>query len=445
MKLLFVSLGCDKNLCDSEEMLGILSERGISITDDESEADIIVVNTCAFINDAKEESINMIIELSAYKESAGRGGKCKALIVTGCLAQRYFKDIKEELPEVDAVVGTTAYDEIAGAIDECLSGRKVSILKDINRVPKVTSKRLVTTGGHYAYLKIAEGCDKRCTYCIIPFLRGRYRSVPMDELERKARILAEDGVQELILVAQETTLYGTDIYGRKALPELLSRLCAIDGVRWIRLLYAYPEEITDELMDVMAGEQKICNYIDMPIQHASDRILALMGRRTNRESLTALIGKLRDRIPGIAIRTTLLSGFPGETKEDHIELYNFADETEFDRLGVFSYSPEENTKAFDMPDQIPDDVKKERYDELMQLQQEIAFEKAQDKIGKEYEVFIEGRLVEEDVYVGRTYMDAPQVDGSVFVSSDRELMSGDFVKVIINGANGYDLTGRTLC
>ncbi|MCR5733738.1 MAG: 30S ribosomal protein S12 methylthiotransferase RimO [Lachnospiraceae bacterium] len=441
MKLLLVSLGCDKNLCDSEEMLGLLSSKGIQITDDETEADVIIINTCAFINDAKEESINTIIELAGCKISAGNGGKCRALIVTGCLAERYADEIKKELPEVDAVVGTTAYDDISEVIDKCLNGIKVYDLKDINILPSRSPKRIVTTGGHYAYLKIAEGCNKRCSYCIIPSLRGRYRSYPMDDLITNAKLLSDNGVKELILVAQETTLYGSDLYGKKALPELLSKLSKIEGLEWIRIMYAYPEEITDELIEVMASEKKICHYIDMPIQHASDKILRRMGRKTDRESLSRLIEKLRGNIPDIAIRTTLLSGFPGETKEDHIELYNFVDETEFDRLGVFSFSPEEGTAAYDMPDQIPDEIKKERYDELMLLQQEIAFEKAREKNGKDYKVFIEGRLVDENVYVARTYMDAPGIDGNVFVGTDRDLMSGDFYDVHITGAHEYDLIG----
>ncbi|MCR5107289.1 MAG: 30S ribosomal protein S12 methylthiotransferase RimO [Lachnospiraceae bacterium] len=443
MKLLPVPLGCDKNLCDLEEMLGILDKKGISITDDPNEADIILINSCSFIGDAKEESINTIIDMAGYKESAGNGGCCKALIVSGCLAQRYSEEITKELPEVDAIVGTTSYQSIGEVIDKCLKGDKTVIVNDADSPLYRGGERLLTTGGHFAYLKIAEGCNKRCTYCIIPFLRGNYRSYPMEELAEKAERLAEGGVKELIIVAQETTLYGVDLYGEKTLPKLLRTLCKIDGIEWIRLLYTYPEEIDDELIRVMAEEKKICHYIDMPIQHASDTVLKRMGRRTDRKSLTELILRIRERIPDIAIRTTLISGFPGETDKDHEILYNFVDETEFDRLGVFTYSAEEGTKAFEMSGQVPDEIMRERRDELMLLQQEIAFEKAESRIGKTYRVFVEGRLEEDDVYVGRTYMDAPDVDGMIFFKSDRSFMSGDFATVRVTGAREYDLIGES--
>lgn len=437
MNILFISLGCDKNLVDTEVMLGLLDSRGYQMVDTEEEADVIVVNTCCFIHDAKEESINTILQMAEYKKT----GRLKALIVTGCLAQRYQKEILDEIPEVDGVLGTTSYDKILEAIDEALAGHTELKMEDINALPQVETKRLVTTGGHYAYLKIAEGCDKHCTYCIIPKVRGDYRSVPMEKLLKEARELAEGGVKELILVAQETTVYGVDLYGEKKLPELLRKLCEIPGLYWIRILYCYPEEITEELIQVIKEEEKICHYLDLPIQHASDGILKRMGRRTTKQELVDIIGKLRKEIPDIALRTTLITGFPGETQEQHEELMAFVDEMEFERLGVFTYSPEEDTPAAVMPDQIPEEVKELRQAELMELQQEIAFEKAEDMIGRELLVMIEGKVVDENAFVGRTYMDAPNVDGLIFVTADQELMSGDFARVKVTGANEYDLIG----
>ena len=429
MKLLFVSLGCDKNLVDSEEMLGLLTGNGFEIVDDETEAEAIVVNTCCFINDAKEESVNTILEMAEYKKS----GSCKVLVVTGCMAQRYKNEIIEEVPEVDAVLGTTSYGDILKAIREAMEGKHFQEFKDIDYLPEKLGKRVLTTGGHFGYLKIAEGCDKHCTYCIIPKLRGKFRSVPMERLVTQAKEMAEEGVKELILVAQETTVYGTDIYGKKSLHILLKELCKIKGIRWIRVLYCYPEEIYDELIQTMKEEKKICHYLDLPIQHASDRILKRMGRRTTQAELV--------EIPDIVLRTTLISGFPGETQEDHEELMGFVDEMEFDRLGVFTYSPEEDTPAATMPDQVAEEVKEARRDEIMELQQEISYEKNQELIGSIQRVLIEGYLVEDDVYVGRTYRDAPGVDGIVFVSAPCELMSGSFVDVKITEANEYDLTG----
>ena len=439
MKLLFISLGCDKNLVDSEYMLGYLKQAGIEFTDDETQADIIVVNTCSFINDAKEESINTILEMAEQKKE----GKCKALIVTGGLAQRYKSEVIKEIPEVDAVLGTTAYEEIAEVINQVVEGeRHCIIMKGLDYLPEANKERVVTTGGHYAHLKIAEGCDKHCTYCIIPKIRGEYRSVPMEELVAEAEKLAETGVKELILVAQETTMYGKDIYGKKMLPELLRRLCKISGIYWIRIQYCYPEEITDELIQVIKEEEKICNYLDLPIQHASDDILKRMGRRTNKEQLKGIIGKLRNEIPDIAIRTTLISGFPGETEEMHEEVMEFVDEMEFDRLGVFAYSPEEDTPAAEFANQVEEEVKEDRRDEIMELQQEIAFDKCNDMIGKELLVMIEGSVAGENAYVGRTYKDAPNVDGYIFVNTAENLMSGDFVKVNVTGALEYDLIGE---
>ncbi|MCU6746774.1 MULTISPECIES: 30S ribosomal protein S12 methylthiotransferase RimO [Lachnospiraceae] len=437
MKLLFISLGCDKNLVDTEVMLGLLHEKGYQMTDDETEADVIVVNTCCFIHDAKEESIQNILDMARYKKE----GRLKALIVTGCLAQRYRQEILEEIPEVDVVLGVTAYDKILEAVEEALQGKSELILEDKDALPLVDTKRLVTTGGHFAYLKIAEGCDKHCTYCIIPKIRGNFRSIPMERLIREAEYLAEQGVRELILVAQETTLYGKDLYGQKTLPLLLKKLCEIKGIRWIRLLYCYPEEITDELIQVIKKEKKICHYLDLPIQHASDAVLKRMGRRTTKAELKEIIGKLRKEIPDICLRTTLITGFPGETEEQHEELMEFVDEMEFDRLGVFTYSAEEDTPAASMPDQIPEEIKEERQAQLMELQQEIAFENEEAMIGKEVLVMIEGKVADENAYVGRTYRDAPNVDGLIFINTEEIMLSGDFAKVKVTGAVEYDLIG----
>ena len=438
MKILFISLGCDKNLVDTEVMLGLLASRGYEMTDDETEADIIVINTCCFIHDAKEESIQNILEMAEYKKT----GQAKALIVTGCLAQRYRQEILEEIPEVDEVLGTSAYDKILDAVDAALAGKQEVMLADIDALPLPETKRLVTTGGHFAYLKIAEGCDKHCTYCIIPKIRGNFRSVPMERLVKEAKELAEQGVKELILVAQETTLYGKDLYGEKSLHVLIKELCKISGIRWIRILYCYPEEITDDLIQVMKEEPKVCHYLDLPIQHANDEILKRMGRRTSKQELIDIIGKLRREIPDICLRTTLITGFPGETKEQHEELMDFVDEMEFDRLGVFTYSPEEDTPAAEMPDQIPEEIKEERQAELMELQQEIAFDQAEAMIGTEVLVMIEGKVADENAYVGRTYKDAPNVDGLIFVNTEEELMSGDFARVRVTGALEYDLIGE---
>lgn len=438
MKILFVSLGCDKNLVDSEMMLGMLQERGFTFTDAEEEADVIVVNTCCFIQDAKEESINTLLELGELR----RDGKIKALIAAGCLAQRYKEELRREMPEVDAIVGTNAIDSIVAAVEEVLAGQGQNHYRDIHAKPVVSEKRILTTGGHYAYLKIAEGCDKHCTYCIIPKVRGSYRSIPMETLAAEAEKLAAEGVKELILVAQETTLYGVDLYGQKKLPELLHKLAQISGIYWIRILYCYPEEITDELIESIATEPKVCHYLDIPIQHASNPVLKRMGRRTNEEELRHMIGKLRERIPDICLRTTLISGFPGETQEDFEELYRFVNEMEFDRLGVFTYSKEEDTPAADMPDQIEESVKESRRDELMELQQAIAFEKAEDMVGKILTVMVEGKAADEDIYVTRTYRDAPNVDGYLFLNTSANLMTGDLVTVKVTDSNEYDLIGE---
>ena len=440
MKILFISLGCDKNLVDTEVMLGMLASRGYEMTNDEQEADIIVINTCCFIHDAKEESIQNILEMAEYKKN----GSAKALIVTGCMAERYRQEILDEIPEVDEVLGTTAYDRILDAVDAALAGQHEVMTADLDALPLPETKRLVTTGGHFAYLKIAEGCDKHCTYCIIPKIRGNFRSVPMERLLKEAQDLAEQGVKELILVAQETTLYGKDLYGEKSLPKLLRELCKISGIRWIRILYCYPEEITDELIQVMKEEPKICHYLDLPIQHANDTILKRIGRRTSKQELIDIVQKLRKEIPDICLRTTLITGFPGETQEQHEEVMEFIDTLEFDRLGAFTYSPEEDTPAATFEDQIDEEVKEDRQADIMELQQEIAFDKAEDMIGREVLVMIEGKVADENAYVGRTYRDAPNVDGLIFINTDVELISGDFAKVKVTGALDYDLIGELM-
>lgn len=434
MKVLMVSLGCDKNLVDSEVMLGLLREAGHEITNDESEAEAVVINTCAFIKDAQEESINTIIEYGMLKKT----GVLKKLIVTGCLSQRYQDEILAELPEIDTIVGAANYDAIVQAI----SSEEKTFVTDINYMPDKVGGRIVTTGAAMAYLKIAEGCSKMCTYCAIPYIRGKYRSIPMERLIASAKELTAQGVKELVLVAQETTLYGVDLYGRKMLPDLLHELCRIEDIRWIRLLYCYPEEITDALIDTIAAEEKICHYLDIPIQHSEDVILKRMGRRTCKDDITALITKLRTKIPDIVIRTTLISGFPGETEELHEALLDFVNESEFDRLGVFTYSPEEGTPAAGFDNQVEEQKAEAWRDDIMALQQEISYEKNQELIGKTFTVLIEGYVAEDDVYVGRTYRDAPEVDGMVFVAAPYELMSGTFVQVRITGANEYDLTGE---
>lgn len=438
MKILFVSLGCDKNLVDTENMLGILKNKGFEFTDDEWEADIIAINTCCFIGDAKQESINTILEMAEHKKDA----RCKVLVVAGCLAHRYQDEIIKEIPEVDAFVGTSSYDKIADMINSVLEEKGISnFVEDANRMPMVEADRIVTTPGYYEYLKIAEGCDKHCTYCVIPKVRGSFRSFPIEYLVNQTKKLVEGGVKEIILVAQETTLYGVDLYGKKSLPKLLHNLGLIEGLEWIRILYCYPEEINDELIEAIKNEPKVCHYLDMPIQHASDNILKRMGRRTSKQELTDIVAKLRREIPDIALRTTLITGFPGETDVDHEEVMQFIDECEFDRLGVFTYSREEDTVAAQMPDQIDEEIKEKYRDELMQLQQEISADRSAAMIGRIVRVMIEGFIPEDNTYVGRSYKDAPNVDGLIFVECDRELMSGDFIDVKITGSTEYDLIG----
>ena len=465
MKILMNSLGCDKNLVDAEEMLSALKEEGHTFTDDPSRADIIIINTCAFIEDAKKESIDAILEASQWKEK----GHVKAVIASGCMAARYRDEIRKALPEVDAMVGIAGANAIAAAV------RKFA--EDENAVPEEhtrktsenasaaenpadpesasaedpmfyvspemhTHARTIATGGLYEYLRLADGCDKNCTYCVIPKIRGHYRSVPMEELIAQAKELAESGVKELILVAQETTLYGTDLYGKKMLHELLRELCRIDGLIWIRLLYCYPEEIYPELIEVMAEEPKICHYIDMPIQHINDTVLKRMNRRTKGDDIRRIVAELRERIPDIAIRTTLLTGFPGETEEMHEELLAFVGDTQFERLGVFAYSKEEETPAARMKDQVHARTKQRRRNELMSMQQEISDAYGESRIGTVCYVLIEGEIPEDHVYIGRTYTDAPDVDGYIFVTSDRSLETGDFISVRVTGASEYDLMGE---
>lgn len=437
MRIFFVSLGCDKNLVDSEKMLSLISKEGFEITDKEELADVIVVNTCCFIHDAKEESIETLIEMAQWKEQ----GNLKVLIAAGCLAQRYHDEIREELPEVDGIVGTTAFDQIVPVIKEALEKGNSECLADIDALPSGMTSRVNSTGGFTSYLKIAEGCNKCCSYCIIPKLRGHYRSVPMDELVEEAKELAAGGIKELILVAQETTVYGVDIYGEKRLPELLHRLCAIDGFEMIRVLYCYPEEITEELAEVIATEDKICHYLDMPIQHCSDAILKRMGRRTNQTELRDKVSMLRKRIPDIALRTTLITGFPGETDENHQELMEFVTQMKFDRLGVFTYSAEEGTSAAMMDGQIDEQVKQERQSELMDIQQNVVFTKNDQMVGKTVRAIVDGYLPEDEVYVGRTYMDAPGVDGCIFFEAPYEIISGTIVTLRVTEAQGYDLVG----
>lgn len=440
MKILVVSLGCDKNLVDTEEMLGILCKKGHTFTDNESLAEIIIINTCCFIHDAKEESIQTILEMAVQKEQ----GNCQKLIVTGCLAQRYQEEILKEIPEVDAVLGTTSYEQIADVIEELSTNKNITRFSNLKYLPAITENRIVTNGSYYAHLKIADGCNKHCTYCIIPKIRGPYRSIPMEDLIKQAEYLAGQGVKELILVAQETTVYGIDLYGKKMLPKLLKKLCQVEGLEWIRLLYCYPEEIDDTLIAVIKEEKKICHYLEMPIQHCSNSILQKMGRQTTKEKLIERITKIRKEIPDITLRTTLISGFPGETREDYKELLAFVKQMKFERLGVFTYSQEEDTKAAEMPDQIAEELKEQRKNEIMALQQEIIFDKAENMIGKELSVMIEGKLVSENVYVGRTYMDAPEIDGNIFIKTEEERMSGDFVQVKVTEAMEYDLIGEIL-
>lgn len=440
MKLFFVSLGCDKNLVDSEKMLAQLIKHDIVITDDAQEAEIIIVNTCGFIRDAKEESIETILEMAEMKTT----GCCRSLIVTGCLAQRYAEEIQEEIPEVDVVVGTTAYDRILEAVEMSGEKNRSCLMRDLDYLPEGLTDRVHTSSPHISYLKIAEGCSKRCTYCSIPSMRGNYRSIPMEEIFAEAGKLSESGTKELIVIAQETTVYGMDLYGEKKLPELLHGLCQIPGIEWIRLLYCYPEEITEELLYTIQEEKKICHYMDLPIQHCNDEILRRMGRKTDKDSLIRTIAKIREIVPDMALRTTLISGFPGETKEQHEECVEFVAKQGFDRLGVFPYSAEEGTTAAEFEGQIPEEIKQSRADEIMEAEQNIIFNKNEEWIGKKCFVMADGFMPEEGVYVGRTYRDAPDIDGCVFFQAEADIVSGTLVPVCITKANGYDLIGEII-
>ncbi|MCI5793286.1 MAG: 30S ribosomal protein S12 methylthiotransferase RimO [Lachnospiraceae bacterium] len=466
-KVHLISLGCDKNLVDSEKTLGLMYKAGYEYCELPQEADVIIVNTCCFIRDAKEESVQTLIEMSDLKEELGE--TAPLLVVMGCMAERYKEEIQETLPEVDVIVGTNSWQDIVDAVDKSLAENEYTKVREFRPisdnvfVEKPVNERFITAGGHYAYLKIAEGCGKNCTYCIIPSLKGKYRSVPMEDLLKEAVSLAEDGVKELILVAQETTLYGVDLYGRKMLPELLQKLNDIEGIKWIRILYCYPEEITDELVQAIKKLPKVCHYLDIPIQHASDHILKKMARRTTHDEIISRIAKLREEIPDIVLRTTLISGFPGESDKDHNILMNFVRDTEFDRLGDFEYSREEGTKAAGLSHQVSAKTKAARRNEIMAVQQEIAVRKAEEKIGREYLVMIEGRLTDAcsdsegtsetvndnkaagNIYVGRTYMDAPDVDGLIYIDTgSREFMTGDMVSARVTGADGYDLIGELI-
>lgn len=443
MNILMVSLGCDKNLCDSEAMLGLLAKHNYNITNDEQEADAIIVNTCSFIKDAMEESVNTVLEMAKLKQQ-----NLKYLIVTGCMAQRFKDEIFDEIPEIDACLGTSSFDKILDVIEELKAhdgiedAEEISVYDDIDRLATITeSNKVITSGTFMGYLKIAEGCDKFCTYCVIPHIRGHYRSVPMEQLLKEAEYMASQGIEELVLVAQETTCYGKDLYGEKRLHVLVRELAKIDGIKWIRLMYCYPEEIYDELIDCFKEEPKLLHYIDMPMQHSEDAILKRMGRRTDRASIEAVIGKLREATPDIAIRTSLIAGFPGETQEEHEALMAFLDEQELDRVGVFTYSREDGTPAATFENQIDEETAEQWRNEIMELQQEISLDKNETFVGKIMQVIIEGYSSDDDVYVGRTYRDAPGVDGLVFVNCDYELMSGQIVDVRINEVGPYDMIG----
>ena len=440
MNLFFVSLGCDKNLVDSEKMIALLASQNISVTSTPEDAEIIIVNTCGFINDAKEESIETIIEMAEYKKT----GKCVSLIMTGCLAQRYADDIQKEIPEVDAVVGTTAYDRIFEVVKDTLQGKKECALNDLDYLPKNLTNRVHTSSGYSSYLKIAEGCSKHCTYCIIPKLRGNYRSVPMEELLVEAEQLSKERTTDQIVIAHDTTVYGVDLYGEKRLPKLLHELCKIDGIEWVRLLYCYPEEITEELVQTIKTEKKICHYLDLPIQHCNDDILKRMGRKTTQADLREKISMLRKEIPDIALRTTLISGFPGETNENHEECVDFVANMKFERLGVFPYSPEEGTPAAGYDRQLPEEIKQEWADEIMQTEQNVIFAQNEEMIGRRLSVIVDGYLPEDGVYVGRTYRDAPEIDGCLFFEAPYEIISGTILPVLVTDANGYDLIGEIL-
>lgn len=440
LKVFIESLGCSKNLVDSEVMMGLLSQYDFEITKDQYEADIIIVNTCGFIESAKQESIDMIVELGTLKTN----GNCKVLVVAGCLAERYSKELVEELPEVDAVIGTGNYPEIIKVIHGALKGEKIIKSGNVNIEISEELPRILSTPKFMGYLKIAEGCDNCCTYCIIPKLRGNYRSRKIEYIIEEAKEMAQRGIKEVILIAQDTSRYGIDLYKEYKLPELLKRLGQIEGIKWIRILYCYPDKISDELINAIAEEKKVCKYIDVPIQHCNDEILRRMNRKTNKEHILQVIQKLRNKIPNMHIRTSLIVGFPGETKEQFEELKRFVEEVKFDRLGVFTYSQEEDTPAAKLENQVDEEVKEQRRDEIMAIQKDVSFQKNMEKIGNVYDILIEEKIEEEDVYVGRTAYDAPEVDGVVYVNSTKLLNIGDLVKVQITDTLEYDLLGEIL-
>ena len=438
-KISFVSLGCDKNLIDSEIMLGLIDEKGYIITPNDSEADVIIINSCGFILDANQEAIDKVLEMADYKAN----GNCKALIVTGCMAQRYKDEIFESLPEVDAVVGTGDFENIGAVIDRLLNGEK--LVTDINHLLNENNsyKRMVTTTGGFSYLKIAEGCDNRCTYCTIPSLRGKYRSRNIESLVKEAQILADKGVRELILIAQDTSLYGKDLYGEQKLHVLLQEISKIEDIKWIRILYCDPENVYDELIDEMASNPKVLHYLDMPVQHTNDRILKLMGRRSTGDKIKDTVNRLRAKMPDMCIRTTLITGFPTETQEEFESVIDFMKEVKFDRLGVFTYSPEEGTPACRMDGQIDEEIKAQRKESIMEAQMEISAELGQKFVGKTLEVIVEGKIEDEDdLYCGRSFRDCYEIDGFVFFKSSEELIAGDFYNIKITSAGDYDLIGE---
>jgi len=436
----FESLGCDKNLVDSEVMLGMLSKAGYGMTMDPNEAEAIIINTCSFIHDAKEESINTILEFAELKHT----GKLKALVVVGCLTQLYQKEVMNEIEEVDAILGAANYDRILEALEEALVGRKYMAFDTIDHEPEVFIERTTETTKHYAYLKIAEGCDNHCTYCIIPKLRGKFRSRKLKSLIEEVKYLVSMGKTEIILVAQDVGKYGLDIYGERRLNQLLGEISEVEGVKWIRLLYVYPEDVTDELIEAIATNEKVLHYIDMPLQHIDDWILKKMARKSRKEAIVQKINKLRIRIPDMCIRTTFIVGFPGETDDMFNNLFDFVKEIKLDRVGVFTYSREENTPAYDMDNQVDEATSIVRQEKIMFEQMGISEEKNQEMIGKELEVIIDGYVPSEEVYLARSYKDTPDVDGYVFITSETELLSGDYIRVVITGANEYDLIGERI-
>lgn len=437
IKVGFVSLGCSKNLCDTENMMGILAEKGYEITPNADDADVCVVNTCGFIDSAKEESINTLLEMAQYKQ-----GKCRLLIAAGCLAQRYAKEIAEDLPEVDIILGTTALTEIAEAIEKGLSGEKREYINDRDKPEQVNLPRVRTTPRYTAFLKIAEGCDNKCTYCAIPYIRGRYRSRSQESILSEARALADDGVRELIVVAQDTSRYGIDLYGEKRLPRLLHELCKIEGIAWVRVHYCYPEETDDSIIEAFAAEDKIVKYMDIPVQHGADSVLKRMGRKTSRAQIEALVKKLRAKMPGITLRTSIITGFPGETEEEFAELCDFLESVRFDRVGAFAYSCEEGTPAARMKDQLPEEIREERRRCVMELSQKISLQRNQSMIGKTLTVMTEG--FEDNLFYGRSEGESADVDPKIYFAAHRDLNPGDFVRVQIKSADEYDLCGEEI-